>query len=114
MKQITSGVVDHIKKTKKKTVLEKYVKNYLSVYINSVIENPSFDSQTKERLITPKSKFGSKPVVSQKFIKKLCDSGLTEKVLQFSDFKDNTLLKKTNGTKKSKLRDIPKLDDANF
>jgi len=114
VKQITSGVVDYIKKTKKKTVLEKYVKNYLSVYINSVIENPSFDSQTKERLITPKSKFGSKPIISQKFIKKLCDGGLTVKVLQFSEFKDNTLLKKTNGTKKSKLRDIPKLDDANM
>jgi len=114
VKQITSGVVDYIKKTKKKNIPEKYVKNYLSVYINSVIENPSFDSQTKERLITPKSKFGSKPEISQKFIKKLCDSGLTVKVLQFTEFKDNTLLKKTNGAKICKLRDIPKLDDANL
>ena len=35
------------------------------------IENPSFDSQTKERLITPKSKFGSKPELNEKFIKKI-------------------------------------------
>ena len=103
-----------MKKKHKKDVPEKYVKNYISVYINSVIENPSFDSQTKERLITPKSKFGSKPVVSEKFIKKVCESGLSEKVLQFAEFKENSLAKKTNGTKKSKVRDIPKLDDANF
>ena len=70
------------------------MKNYLSIYLNSVIENPSFDSQTKERLITPKSKFGSKPVVSDKFIKHLCESGLSEKVMQFNDFKENTLVKK--------------------
>ena len=34
--------------------------------------------------------------------------------MQFSDFKDKTLAKKTNGVKKNKLRDIPKLDDANW
>ena len=114
VKQITSGVVAYIKKKHKKDVPEKYVKNYLSVYINSVIENPSFDSQTKERLITPKSKFGSKPELSSKYLKTICDSGLTQKVLQFADFKEKTLMKKTNGKKQSKIRDIPKLDDANF
>jgi len=113
-KLITSEVVKYIKKKHKKDIPEKYVKNYLSVYLNSVIENPSFDSQTKERLITPKSKFGSQPVINDKFIKKICDNGLSEKVMQFSDFKDKTLAKKTNGVKKNKLRDIPKLDDANW
>ena len=82
--------------------------------MNCIIENPSFDSQAKERLITPKSKFGSKPEINEKLIKKVCDSGLSEKVMQFSDFKENTLAKKTNGVKKNKLRDIPKLDDANW
>tara|TARA_B100000683_G_scaffold82348_2_gene81206 strand:- start:4064 stop:7420 length:3357 start_codon:yes stop_codon:yes gene_type:complete len=114
VKQISSGVVKYIKKKHKKDIPEKYIKNHLCLYLNSVIENPSFDSQTKERLITPKSKFGSKPEVSDKFIKKLCDSGLSEKVLQFNDYKENNIAKKTNGKKKSKIRDIPKLDDANW
>ena len=113
-KILTSGVVKQIKKKNKKDVQEKYVKNYLSVYLNCIIENPNFDSQAKERLITPKSKFGSKPEIDEKYIKKICDSGLSEKVMQFSDFKENTLAKKTNGVKKNKLRDIPKLDDANW
>ena len=114
VKLITSGVVEYIKKKNKRDVQGKYVKNYLSIYLNSVINNPSFDSQTKERLITPKSKFGSLPEINEKYIKKLCNSGLSERVLQFSDFKEKTLAKKTNGTKKNKLRDIPKLDDANW
>ena len=75
----------------------------MCLYLNSVIENPSFDSQTKERLITPKSKFGSKPEVSDKFIKKLCESGLSEKVLQFNDYKENNIAKKTNGKKNLKF-----------
>ena len=113
-KLLTSGVVKQIKKKNKKDVQEKYVKNYLSIYLNCIIENPNFDSQAKERLITPKSKFGSKPEIDEKYIKKICESGLSEKVMQFSDFKENTLVKKTNGVKKNKLRDIPKLDDANW
>ena len=113
-KMISSLVVKYIKKKHKKEVQEKYVKNYLSVYLNCIIENPSFDSQAKERLITPKSKFGSQPDITEKLIKKVCDAGLSEKVMQFSDFKENTLAKKTNGVKKNKLRDIPKLDDANW
>ena len=114
VKLIISKVVKYIKRKHKRDVKDKYVKNYLCIYLNSVIENPSFDSQAKERLITPKSKFGSLPEINDKYIKKLCDSGLCERVLQFSDFKEKTLVKKTNGTKKSKLRDIPKLDDANW
>jgi DNA topoisomerase-2 len=114
-KMISSEVVKYIKKKHKKDVMEKYVKGYLSIYLNCVIENPSFDSQAKERLITPKSKFGSQPEISDKFIKNLCDgAGLSEKVMQFSEFKDKTLAKKTNGKKKSKIHEIPKLDDANW
>ena len=111
---ITKGVVKYINKKHKKEVKDKYVKNYLSIYLNSVIENPSFDSQAKERLITPKSKFGSMPEISDNMIKKICESGLAEKVMQFSEFKDKNAMKKTNGKKQSKLRDIPKLDDANW
>ena len=113
-KLISSLVVKYIKKKHKKDVQEKYVKNYLSIYLNCVIENPSFDSQAKERLITPKTKFGSQPEIDEKLIKKVCDSGLSEKVMQFSDFKEYSLTKKTDGKKKNKLRDIPKLDDANW
>jgi len=48
-KLIISSIKDHIKKKHKKDIMDNYVKNYLKLFINSVIENPSFDSQTKER-----------------------------------------------------------------
>ena len=39
---------------------------------------------------------------------------LMDKVLLFSEFKMNKASKKTDGTKRNKIRDIPKLDDANW
>ena len=114
-KQLTTGLKEIIEKKHKKTIQENYIKNYLRIFIDSVIVNPSFDSQTKERLITPPSKFGSKPVVNEKFLKRVIDkTNLMEKVLLFSEFKMNKENKKTDGSKRSKIRDIPKLDDANW
>ena len=99
LNQIVKKLIAYIEKKKKVKVRGASIKEQLMLFVNCVIENPSFDSQTKERLITPKSKFGSKPELSSKFLKTICDSGLTQKVLQFADFKENTLMKKTNGKK---------------
>jgi DNA topoisomerase-2 len=114
-KQLTVGLKKLILKKTKKDINETYIKNYLRVFIDCLIVNPSFDSQTKERLITTPSKFGSKPVLSDKFFKQIIDkTDLISKVLLFSDFKQNKESKKTDGQKKNKIRDIPKLDDANW
>jgi len=114
-KQLTSGLKKLIMKKTKKDINENYIKNYLRIFIDCLIVNPSFDSQTKERLISTPSKFGSKPVLSDKFMKKILDkTDLLDKVLLFSEFKMNKESKKTDGQKKNKIRDIPKLDDANW
>ena len=56
--QITKKVADFIaKKNKKKQIKHSYIKDNLWVFVNCVIENPSFDSQTKEYLNTVQSKF---------------------------------------------------------
>lgn len=113
-KQITSKLVAMIEKRHKKTVPESYVKNYMKLFLNCVIEDPSFDSQSKERLITAPSKFGSKPELSDKFIKSIFDKlDLVQKVESFADFKTNKESKKTDGSKKNKIQ-VPKLDDANW
>ena len=114
-KQLTSMLGDAIKKRAKREINETYIKNYLRIFLDCMIVNPSFDSQTKERLITPPSKFGSKPVVPEKFIKAILDkTTLMDRVIQFSEFKLHKENKKTDGQKRSKIRDIPKLDDANW
>ena len=112
-KQLVQQLSTHIEKKEKTKVKDAYIKNYLKIFINSTIENPSFDSQTKERLITAPSKFGSKPVISDKFFKKIISLGIVNKVLSFAEFKENKNAKKTDGAKKSKIN-VPKLDDANW
>ena len=67
----------------------------------------------KELLITPPSKFGSKPVVCPKFCKKYADAGLSDLVLKYADFKEKTKSKSTNGKKVLNIRGISKLSDAN-
>ena len=80
----------------------------------SVIENPSFDSQTKETLTTTASRFGSKCEISDKFIEKLAKSGIVDRIIELHEFKESKSLKKTDGRKTSSIRGIPKLDDANW
>ena len=59
----------------------------MKLFLNCVIEDPSFDSQSKERLITAPSKFGSKPKLRlDKFIKSIFDKlDLVQKVESFAD-----------------------------
>ena len=114
-KMLTSGLKKILTKKCKRDINETYIKNYLRIFVDTLIVNPSFDSQTKERLITTASKFGSKPELSDKFMKQIVDkTDILDRVVQFSEFKMNKQSKKTDGQKKNKIRDIPKLDDANW
>ena len=112
-KILVQGIITYIEKKEKIKIKDTYVKNYLNVFINSTIENPSFDSQTKERLITAPGNFGSKPTISDKFMKQILSLGIVNKVLSFAEFKDTKNAKKTDGSKKNKIQ-VPKLDDANW
>ena len=44
------------------------VKNHIWIFINALIENPSFDSQTKENMTLQAKSFGSRCALSEKFI----------------------------------------------
>ena len=113
-KLIVNHLSETIKKKHKKEVQDKIIKRYLSIYVNSVIENPSFSSQTKEKLITTPSKFGSKPVLSKKFLKDCTNyQELIDKILEANSKKENKDCKQTDGKKKNKII-VPKLDDANW
>jgi len=111
--QITKKVAEQIKIKKRKAVKTNYIKDNLYVFINCTIVNPSFDSQTKEYLVTRHDKFGSTCEVSEKFIEKLCKTELVDRVLSFTEFKEQNDLKKTDGKKRGLIR-IPKLEDANL
>lgn len=49
--------------------LSLQVKNHMWIFVNSLIENPTFDSQTKENMTLQAKSFGSTCQLSEKFIK---------------------------------------------
>lgn len=110
--QVTKKLVDLIAKKKKKTIKSIYIKDNIWVFVNSIISNPSFESQSKNSLTTPVTKFGSKADVSDAFIEKLAKSGLVDKALELLFAADDKILAKSDGVKKTNLKGIPKLDDA--
>ncbi|EAU87295.2 DNA topoisomerase II [Coprinopsis cinerea okayama7 len=69
--------------------------------------------QTKELLTLPSSKFGSKPTISDEFIKKVAHSGIVDNVLNWAKFKADQQMKRADGTKRSRLLGLAKLSDAN-
>lgn len=111
---ITSKLAELIKKRKKIEVKPGQIKNHLFIFIKSTIVNPTFDSQTKETLTTPVSKFGTKIEISDKFVDKLYKSGIVDKAIATSEVSDTKNMKKTDGRKQSTIRGLVKLDDANF
>lgn len=47
------------------------VKNHMWLFVNCLIENPTFDSQTKENMTLQQKTFGSTCPLSDKFIKQV-------------------------------------------
>jgi DNA topoisomerase-2 len=114
LNQITRKLVEFIEKKKKVKVNPNSIKEQLILFLRCDIENPAFDSQTKDYMNTPSSKFGSKCDVSDKFIEKVAKMGVMDAALQLTEVKENKAAKKTDGVKSKSIRGIPKLTDANW
>lgn len=122
VKYIMDSVAKHVipsRVFKGLSVRPGQIKNSTFLFVNALITNPSFDSQTKDALTTRLKDFGPvqyKPVISDNFVKSIIkNSGIVEEVLHFARVKSKRQLQRVTGaTKKSKLTGIPKLDDANF
>lgn len=69
--QITNHVMNIVNKKNKNANLKAHnVKNYLWVFVNALIDNPAFDSQTKETLTIRPNSFGSKCELTPAFLTK--------------------------------------------
>lgn len=112
------------------------IKSHLWVFVNCLVVNPAFDSQTKEWLNTRPSNFGTQFKVSEEFLKKginllssHCEilpltfslpcmgavgrSKIADSVMTWASTRENKEMKRTDGSKRQRLTGIPKLDDAN-
>ncbi|BAA96596.1 putative topoisomerase II [Oryza sativa Japonica Group] len=59
------------------------VKRYLWVFLNVIIDNPTFDSQTKETLTTPPGRLGSKLELPKSFSKIAFGNGLIRRLFGY-------------------------------
>ena len=112
--QIVYSLKEQIEKKVKDIVIRPaYIKDNILIFINCLIENPTFSSQTKEYHVTKVNKFGSTAKLSEDIIKKIEKLGITANVIDIAKAKENKNLSKSDGSKKIRLSGIPKLDDAN-
>ena len=114
MNQIIRKLCAYIKLKKKVDVKPNTIKEQLMLFLRCDIENPSFNSQTKDELGTAASSFGSSCTVSDVFIEKIAKMGVMNAACALTEVKENKAAKKTDGTKSKSIRGIPKLIDANF
>ena len=116
--QIIERIADTIRKKAKDIKLNNnQIKQNIWVFLNCKIENPSFDSQTKETLTSKVSNFGSECVIKEKFIKEILKSNIVTNIIEYGKAKAKVKLHKaltSTGKKASRLLGIEKLEDANM
>jgi DNA topoisomerase-2 len=109
--KITSNILSSPKyKTLK--IKPSQIKDNITIFINSVIEDPSFSSQTKEVLTTKVSNFNIKCDLDEKFVNKIGKTGLIDEIVQVAQIKQLGELEKSDGKKTTNLKSLTKLDDA--
>lgn len=124
-KQIVASIIEQVNKKNKKaaTVKDHVVRNHISVFVNCLIANPAFDSQTKENMTLGVKKFGSVCKLPEDFLKRgeslprrvrvwigmvlmrgvvVAKSGIIDNVLHWASYKQDQLLKKTDGHKRAR------------
>jgi DNA topoisomerase-2 len=111
--QIVRKLCDYIEKKKKIKVNASAIKEQLILFLRCDVENPSFDSQTKDFMNTPSAKFGSSCTVSDAFIEKVAKMGVMDLACSLTEAKESKLAKKTDGSKTKSVRGIANFIDAN-
>lgn len=112
--QIIQYLREKIKKKYRVEVKPADLKQHLFLFIDCTVINPSFSSQTKEKLITEPKDYGSIHEVSEKILKQIFSSEIIQSVLDWIERKqaadEKAQLRKLNNTlDKSK---VLKLIDA--
>jgi len=112
--QIIRKLTAYIEKKKKVTVNANTIKEQLMLFLRCDIENPAFDSQTKDYMNTPSNRFGSVCNISDAFIEKVAKLGVMDAACSLTEIKERSIVaKKTDGSKTRTIRGIANFIDAN-
>lgn len=113
--QLVGKIADQVKKKNRNMAAVKpsQIRSHLFIFINCLIVNPAFTSQTKEQLTTKISAFGSKCELTDAFTKKVFNTGVLDSLFEVATRNADKELKKLDGGKKKRITAYSKLDDAN-
>jgi len=114
LNQILSKLRDFFQKKHKVDIKPSEIKNHIFLFLNSTVVNPSFSSQTKEKLITESKDFGYQFLISDKFISSILKSEIIQSILDWVDQKklaDENKLARDLNKNLSKIK-VDKLIDA--
>ncbi|KAF4971902.1 hypothetical protein FSARC_1407 [Fusarium sarcochroum] len=112
--QITASLLKTInKKRKGHTLKQGHLRNHIFIFVNCYINNPAFNSQTKEQMTTKASAFGSKCALGEDFLKKIAKSDAIQNILDFAEKKADKMMAKGDGGRRSRVSNA-KLVEANF
>ena len=109
---LTNGILEEL--SKKIQLKPQHVKGTFFVMVRSTLVNPTFGSQVKSECTLKTSDFGSRFESTPKFVKAVLKTGIQDDILAVAKVKELKELKKTDGSRRSTITGIPKLDDANF
>lgn len=96
--KIVEAVRERIEKKTKQTIKPSEIKNNLNIMLDCNINNPRYNSQTKEKLITLPNQFGSQFSLDEKIIKKLLASKVVENIIEWA-------------MRKKELEDVKAIED---
>jgi DNA topoisomerase-2 len=114
MGQIISSMREFFMKKHKVDVKPSELKNHMFLFLDATVINPSFSSQTKEKLITEIKDFGSTFEVSQKLIGQILKSEIVNSILDWIQQKktaEDSKLQRELNKKLDKIK-VEKLIDA--
>lgn len=100
MNTIVAGIREHVKKKTKQDIKPSDIKNHFFLMGSFTINNPRYNSQTKEFLQTPVKDFGMSLDVPDKVIQQIIKSEIVQEIIEWAENKkaleDLAALKKKN------------------
>lgn len=112
--QIIEAVIKKMKKINKAIeITPMYVKRHVFLFINCLINNPDFSTQTKTKLRTKVEEYGSECILSKDFLDQIVESKIFDAIKDYAEFNNTKQHKKSDG-KRGTIPAIAKYVHANF
>jgi DNA topoisomerase II len=89
MNQVINSLREFFSKKHKIDVKPSELRNHMFLFLDSTVINPSFSSQTKEKLITESKEFAQSLLITEKFISLITKSEIVNSVLDWYQQKKN-------------------------